>query len=360
MIQEKDILSRHLAFWRQRAAARPLMNTVYPSCSRMELGILPVPANPAKTPRTVFFEEVTSNEQVLTPGDLDPAALYASLVPASGDASLMAEDLFLTISPLFKPLWLNGIIGCSLVVQKESMTVWAKPYLTEQDLDGQLPEIPFVREWLDKFLQFTEYLAEHFHPAHMIAHPFLRSPGDLLSNILGLEAMILGMMSHPEKIHELLERLTDIFIEVVKAQLAIIPRVRDGYCNMYGLWSPGTTVGYGDHVFNLLSPDLFEQFIRPCHEKITKSFDYSFVHLHVSESNVVDLFLSLEELGAVEVAIDPPPFEPVEMLPVLQKIHEKKPLIVTGELSRDSFLRMQNELDPAGLLIDAEIRAEND
>ena len=322
----------------------------------MELGVSAARAHPDKAPRAVFFEKVTSNEQILTPDDLDPAALYASLVPDGEDESLMAEDLFLTISPLFKPLWLNGIIGCTLVVQTESMTVWAKPYLTEQDLDGELPEIPFVQEWLDKFIHFTEYLVEHFHPSHVIAHPFLRSPGDLLSNILGLEAMIYGMISRPEKIRDLLERLTDIFIQFVKAQLQIIPPVEDGYCNMYGLWSPGTTIGYGDHVFNLLSPDLFEQFIRPCHDRITRSFDYSFIHLHVSESNVVEHFLSLEKLGAVEVAIDPPPFEPVDMVPVLKKIHAVKPLIVTGELSRDSFLLMQQELDPAGLLIDAEIR----
>ena len=177
-----------------------------------------------------------------------------------------------------------------------------------------------------------------------------------MSNILGMEAMIFGMMSQPQKIHDLLARLTDIFIEVVKAQQAIIPASSEGYSNMYGLWSPGTTVGYGDHVFNLLSPDLFEKFIRPCHEKVTESFDYSFIHVHASESDVVDLFLSLEHLGAIEVAIDPPPFEAVDMLPVLEKMHEKKPLIVTGELSSNGFDLLQRELDPAGLLIDAEIR----
>ena len=357
MTDEQEVLARHLAFWRRERASRPLTNTVHPSCTRMELGIAPLPADPERAPRSVFFNEVTSNEQILTPADLAPAALYDHLLPGSDEATRMAGDLFLTISPLFKPLWLNGIIGCTLEVQQESMTVWARPYLAEQDLEGEPPEVPFVREWLDKFIEFTQYLVRSYRPSRMIAHPFFRSPGDLLSNILGMEGMIFGMMSQPQKIHYLLARLTDIFIEVVKAQQAVIPPVRDGYCNMYGLWSPGTTVGYGDHVFNLLSPDLFEKFIRPTHQKVTESFDYSFIHVHASESDVVELFLSLENLGAIEVAIDPPPFEAVDMLPVLERMHAKKPLIVTGELSSDGFDLLQRELDPAGLLIDAEIRA---
>jgi hypothetical protein len=63
-------------------------------------------------------------------------------------------------------------------------------------------------------------------------------------------------------------------------------------------------------------------------------------------------------LSAIEVTVDefPYPRDWDALIPVLQKIQAKKPLIVLGVFTQDEFDLIGEALSPNGLLFDAEIK----
>jgi len=70
------------------------------------------------------------------------------------------------------------------------------------------------------------------------------------------------------------------------------------------------------------------------------------------------MLLDLADLSAIEVTVDefPYPRDWDALIPVLQKIQTRKPLIVSGVFTQDEFDRMAGALSPNGLLLDAEIK----
>jgi hypothetical protein len=72
---------------------------------------------------------------------------------------------------------------------------------------------------------------------------------------------------------------------------------------------------------------------------------------------VADLLVGIQQLGAIEVNYDPPPFGPPfeEIIPLLRKIQEKKPLIVLASLTEEEWSHIMRVLPSSGLLMYVEM-----
>jgi len=233
-----------------------------------------------------------------------------------------------------------------------------KTYVDRSKLGKERITVTKSQEWIDKLVDFTTFLVRSVFPGYLATQTLMRGPGDLLSAIMGVENMCIGIYMFPQETRDILSKLTDVLIEAASTQLKAIPRFHGGYCNPFGLWSPGISVRTQDDASVQLSPRQYEEFILPCEKRIIEPFDYTVRHVHSGCIRIVDMLLDLADLSAIEVTVDefPYPRDWDALIPVLQKIQTRKPLIVSGVFTQDEFDRMAGALSPNGLLLDAEIK----
>ena len=214
-------------------------------------------------------------------------------------------------------------------------------------------------DWLAKLLDFTEFIIDRYYPVDCV--PTLdmisRGPGDLLIAMMGVERCYLGMYDHPREIRSLLGQITDLYIHWARAQLDALPTLAGGYCNQYGLWSPGTTIRLQeDYAVNLSYP-IFKEFLLPSLNAVVDAFDFHVLHTH-SYGNLAEWALDVPRLGAIEMTIDPSGPSIEALIPRLQAITAKKPLIVLGVLTELQVSLLTTNLPGGTLVLDVDVVPE--
>jgi len=225
------LLNLHTAFWK-RELVRPIINI---DCS-MVRRTKPVPA---LGPGWEDQERLTLVPDMISPEEFQPPPFVLD-----GEVLIHGEVAFNTWPPYFRVPWLTGIMGCDMVASRSGQTVWPEPYASDNwhqlENQGFAPRL----EWLDKLLDFIRYVVNNWCPDCCVATTDLiaRGPGDLLLHILGSENIYLSFYDHPQETKLLLDQITDLYIRWGQAQLEVIPRTHGGYCNAYGIWSPGSII----------------------------------------------------------------------------------------------------------------------
>ena len=147
--------------------------------------------------------------------------------------------------------------------------------------------------------------------------------------------------------------MTDVFIEILQAQLVRIPRIKGGYINPFGIWSPGSVVRTQCDATAFLSAKHYADWFLPYDIKICEAVDYSIIHLHSCSLHTVEALLEVERPQAIQVIVESeasgPPLEAI--LPIFRQILGVKPLIVEGQFSEQQGQLLQDQLPPNGLSI---------
>ncbi len=275
------------------------------------------------------------------------------------DIPCLSSPIFNTVIPYPRIPWLPGIAGSQLIISWKAQTVWVKEtmdgeWFKKKDL-GFRPQ----EAWLCKLLDFVLYMVNTYQSEAVPTMDMIsRGVGDLMVNLMGAEVAYTALYDHPDELKELLSRITDIHIEWAKKQLEIIPRVKEGYCNQYGLFAPGTITRFQEDFAGLLSRNQFYEFLMPCENRIADAFDYQVLHTHSGVPRLAEWAMDIEGLRAVEVTLDPngPPLE--QLIPLWNKIMERLALIISGKMSTEKIEMITSELSPGGLFLDVAIDDE--
>ena len=341
------LLALHTRFW-NRALEQPIINIDGSFVARF--GHIP-----ALPPQWIDQDGLILEPTMLSPEEFQPAP-----VALNEEHPLAGEVAFNTLIPYFRVPWLVGIMGSGLRVSTTSETVWPVPYLDDdwyqRPNQGFAPRL----DWLDRLLEFVQYAVDHFYPDQCI--PTLdnvaRGPGDLLPAIMGPDRFYYALYDHPEALRRLLDRITDLYIHWARSQLELLPRVQGGYCNQYGIWSPGTCIrSQEDYALNL-SPRVFREFIMPSTRQVSDAFEYEVFHTHSAFPALAEWALEIDDLRAIEVALDPksPPLD--ALIPLWNRILERKSLIIIGPVTESQLDLLVSRLSPGGLWLDVELVPE--
>jgi hypothetical protein len=346
MSSMKEVLDRHKAFWNMEDVNQPLLATL--------------PSSEEAPMKLILADGAIAAEGLhLKPHMLSPEKIHPRLLHLFGRTKLEDEerspysvgDIFSPVTPYGKIPWMEAIVGCPIQVSVKGNTMWARP-VPEADL----AEIEVSREWIETLKTFTEYLVDNFFEHYLVSATLMRGPVDMLTAVLGKKNLVMSMYRRRDEMRKAAAELADLFISVARAQLDIIPRFRGGYCNLYGLWAPGTAIRSQDDESAILSPRICREFVVPYHEKIASEFDYSMMDIHSgAELHMIDLLLEAENIESVSITIDPHPFGPGidELIPFLSKIQERKPLHIYGEFTEKELGKITKTLSPRGLSIRA-------
>jgi hypothetical protein len=179
--------------------------------------------------------------------------------------------------------------------------------------------------------------------------------------MVGVPEMCLAFAEQPQLVQEALARITDVWIDVVGEQTALVPPFEGGMacCEQYGLWVPGTNAVTQCDLAVVISPRTYERFLAPCDERICASLQYPIIHLHSISVHVLPIVLSAQGFAAIQVVVDPGPADPplLSLVPYFQRVQAAgKPLIIhCGTIPQADLDGLLAALSPRGLCIHARV-----
>ncbi len=249
------IVQRHRDYWLRTPGKGPLFR-LYGQPRQQEDPPDPPPPRPVEPPEP-----------------LDAAAFRAETEERFDRAGLAGEDFINGVQFQFSS---EVLVGCTVV---ESSTRWAEPCFTDwHQLDGYRVQDTL---WYQRTMDNTRRALDAVDPQ---TYPFycanLRGPVDMARAMLGADMLCAAVYDHPEELESLLARITDIIIETLEAQSALLPFYEGGQFNAHGIWTPGRSPSFSVDSAWMFSPSCYQDFFLPCDIRICEAFDTPVVHLH--------------------------------------------------------------------------------
>ncbi|MDP2931122.1 MAG: hypothetical protein Q8O05_01320 [Chloroflexota bacterium] len=353
MIDQKNVdrvIKRHRDFWKRPPTDRPLLGFPFQWEHGLgtKLGLKKGPLTPDMLDPELFvtFYEDGIKEGGLFEGDLLRVANCQRLPWAESrpDGSIRHRSARAASIP-----WSPAIMGCEVEVSSDSL--WTKPLPP-----GQAPtDLTTLGEnpWLAKAIEITGVLNRKFGKTYPTCPPDVLGPADMLAAILGTEQMCLDMIDNPAKIKSLVGLCTDVWLGVHEKFKPLEIEFRGGHCeSRFQLWAPGVTTVTQDDCAIFFSPKRYDEFLTPVNRRTFASSPYSIMHAHTGAAHTFEAILSIPELGAMQVHLDPNGPSVAEMIPTLVKIQRMgKPLIIFKEFKLTELETLLDGLRPEGLCI---------
>jgi hypothetical protein len=324
------LLDLHRAFWR-RDNERPLFHIT--SGTRVE--------------------DLQQLADPLPEGLLDPAAIAPRrLIRPFTEATRPGSDFFQPLAPP-NMSWTEGMLGCTVWVTAGEST-WARPIDPAWD-PGRPLALREDNPWLNLLLGTLKAMVEAAEGRLPVAQPMMRGPADMAGSVLGQSRMCTDMLLEPDTLRTVLDQVTRLWIESYRRILEAVPPWHGGYCNVYGIWSPGTAMRQQEDDAALFSPTQYKEFLLRFDRLIAREAEYAVMHMHSNSLRFVDMILDAPEIRGVQVAVDMPPFGPPldELVPVLRKVLLRKPLILLAydPVSLEDAKRLVGPLSGQGLAV---------
>ena len=332
----KRLQERHEAFWRGEGVA-PL--------KRVTTHV------PLKELRSIPLADGSRAEegQYITPDLIDPERFFGA---SDGQRQAVSGDFVSGAGPSHL-CWTEAVLGCP--IRMVTGGPWAEPF------DRDWTDIEGVRadeRWLEKLDAFVDLLAARANGAYPVVQPLMRGPVDMMAAAVGHEPMCMALMEQPEASEAFLDVCAELFIQTANRRLAHTPRFFGGYVSGYGIWAPGTVVRTQLDNATMLSPQVYRERVLKYDRKVIETFEYPLIHVHSGCLHIADELLQIEALKAIQVSLDYPggPLAS-EVLPIFERIIQKKPLIVTGPLTRAELEDLEALSPPGRLCLQVQIVA---
>ena len=246
--------------------------------------------------------------------------------------------------------WLEAALGCPIRADHETGSAYAEPPAGFHGPDS-LPEFDPDAGWNAKTVEFLTRAAERSAGRYPLATTRMRGIADLLSALYGGEQFLFAMIERPDEVRAVCTKLTDYFIAYAWLQLAHIPEYHGGVGSFYySMWAPAGTVWHQEDAVALLSPDLYEEFIRPCDERIVQSLPHVIMHLHSTGFIPLDAYLRMG-FAAIEMHIDEGGPSAEELHDTHRGIMGRHPLLIWGDMTDADMDWILGKLPPQGLAV---------
>ncbi len=328
-------LDRCRAFWAREDVDRPLLAAWVGSYEVAHL----YPEGLAQLP-----------EGELTPADIHPEAFRRDYEALFENHRQAAADVPWSGFPLMVLPWVEAIAGCRIV--HSAGNIWAEPWLDSYHRLEDGGSLEIRTDWLSKLLEFTEWLVALSGGRFPVAISLMRGPADVLAAIRGAQNSVLDLMDNPAAVKPLLERITDIWVQVAQAQLSLIPPFAGGYgWSVQNLWSSQPAGWFQDDAIAYWSPSLYRVYAAPCEMRLSRSMARTGCHLHSSAIFTVDELVEMPDLDVIEMNLDVVGKSIPEMIPTFQRILETSRLYVWGSFTLDDLVTMKEKLPARGLAL---------
>ena len=154
--------------------------------------------------------------------------------------------------------------------------------------DGLMPQV----------LRCIDYALEHGDLP--VGPSDLNSPLSTLAQICGYENLFIWMYEEPQTVHELMELVTEAFIDWVKEMKRHTGEPSDASHVLQGVWSPeGVGVWVSDDDLIAVGPDMYEEFVVPCYSRLFRTFSGGSLHFCGNGTQHLSNFRKIDGVRAI-------------------------------------------------------------
>lgn len=211
----------------------------------------------------------------------------------------VADDFQPYLTPYYGTGILASAFGCRTSWQPGRDPSVAGPCL-ETPADAARLRLPDPQRdgLMPRVLETAAYMRAH--GPYPVSLTDSQSPLDELILMCGHERLYLWMYDQPELVHQLMELVTEAFIQWVKAQKAVTGEPWNVCYGEQGVWvPPGIGVWIADDEAVNLSPRLYAEFVAPYYARIFKEFGGGVLHFCGDGSQHGTALLKIEGLRAI-------------------------------------------------------------
>lgn len=254
--------------------------------------------------------------------------------------------------------WLEAILGMEIYANQKTGSLYAA--LPKEGLHPLPETFSEDNPWVQLCGRFLAELRKESGGDFPIGTTRMRGIADLLSALYPGEEMVYRMIDEPEGIQGDVQRLKELFIGFGRYQLERIPDFYEGCGSFYyNLWAPSGTVWTQEDAASLLSPELYQEFIKQADQEISHSFGGCIMHQHPGGYMPYPHYLEMG-FDALELHVDEGGPSALELSPVYNQIQGKKPLIVWGQLSAAELDYLFRERPPEGLAVCCRVQTKQE
>jgi len=328
-----DRIARYEAWRRRELVRRPMVGLLWE----------------ADIPGLPEFLDRVGMDQWVSPVQVEPRTFLPYIARWFERESQWDSDIIQSWAPAFSIPWVEAIVGCP--VKSYPGSLWAMPYL--DSYENRIPiRLDKRNPWLRKMIEFTQALVQLADGRFPVALPQMRGPLDVLSSLRGAEQMSLDLIERPAEVRQLLDELTEVWIQVANACLDVIPRFHGGYTTRMKMWAPEHAITPQNDISTLISPKMYREFALPCDQKIMAHFPFHSFHLHGSAQHQIGNLVTLDNLTAIEIHLEHTVGGPSlqVMMTAARRILDTKPLLLVA-MDRETVEYCLQELPARGLCV---------
>lgn len=246
--------------------------------------------------------------------------------------------------------WLEAALGCPIKADHKTGSIYAEPPAGFRGPDD-IPTFDHEDPWMLKTVEFLQKMRDRSAGRWPIGTTRMRGISDLLSALYGGTEFIMAMLDRPDEVRQACERLTDFWIAYGRLQLEHIPLFHGGVGSFYyNMWAPPGTVWHQEDAAALLSPRLYDEFIREPDERIVAAFDGCIMHQHPTKFVPTDFYVKMG-FTALELHVDRGGPSAKDLYAAHMKILKYVPLCIWGDLSEADLDWIFSRLPDAGVAV---------
>jgi hypothetical protein len=155
---------------------------------------------------------------------------------------------------------------------------WVAPCIHDPATIDRLAKPPLTAGKLGLVLAQTRAYAEYADPRLPVRIMDFQSPFTTVEQLLGSDTFFLMPYDHPQRLHALMDLVTDFAIEFFQAQMAAAgPQCCPG--SWPTIWFPRAAgIQMSDDNLVNVSPAIYEEFVLPYNNRIAEAFGGLFLH----------------------------------------------------------------------------------
>ena len=130
-------------------------------------------------------------------------------------------------------------------------------------------------------------------------------PMDIANAVRGND-LLYDFIDEPEETKAFLDFCADAAKWNFEQQRPFVSEIEGGFIGGMGAWLPGHSAGHlSEDASCLISPKMYEEFGLPATQKLLRSYDFSFLHVHSLGRACIPIFARMEKLGVFQLSGDP-------------------------------------------------------
>lgn len=272
--------------------------------------------------------------------------LYNELAPCCIGA-LIKDDKLFSVRANYGVGTLASLFGAKTVFVNQNSMPWCEHFKDKDEIKraigGGVPslEAGFGKKVIETYEFYAQQLSKYpaVQEGVRLYHPDLQGPLDVAHLMRGPDIFI-DMYDDPDFIHDLLSVITDTYIRLMHKIKPYLNDSEDGFCYHWNTLYPGEIVLRDDTAVNI-SPDMYNEFVKPYDEKIIKEFGKASIHYCGQRQRWLSDMLKTEGLVGINFGRVPNlEYDEDFLKEVLGMAADKKIGIVAYNVDKDVFLNL--------------------